>query len=165
MIFKFRFLSGEKDDFVRDFEAASNQTFYDLHLAIQKNCRYDTSQIASFFLCTSDWEKETEITLFEITEQTGNVTLSMDKAVLADHIKGFKQRLLYVFDIFNERAFFIEVLGVREYDQSGSYPRCTLSESSPPVQILADVTLHEQESKEQLDEEESFEGEDEPIEE
>ena len=69
MIYKFRLLSSEKDDFVRDFEVSSDQTFYDLHLVIQYNCHYDTSQIASFYLCNSDWEKENEITLFELSEE------------------------------------------------------------------------------------------------
>ena len=173
MIFKFRLLSSEKDDFVRDFDVSSSQTFYDLHLAIQKDCNYDPSLIASFFICNSDWEKETEITLFELAEEPGKVTLAMDNSVLSDHITGLKQRLLYVFDIFNERAFFIEVVGIRDDDPSRSYPRCTLSEGSPPIQILLEEPIPEEEINEQWDEnamndsddEDSLEGEDEPIEE
>jgi hypothetical protein len=139
MIFKFRLLSSENDDFIRDFEASSSQTFYDLHMAIQKNCNYDSSQIASFFLCNNDWEKETEITLFEISEESGRHTLAMDKSILSSHINGLKQRLIYIFDIFNERPFFIEVVGIRDEDPSKTYPLCTLAEGSAPVQIILDV--------------------------
>jgi hypothetical protein len=173
MIFKFRLLSSEKDDFVRDFDISSSQTFYDLHLAIQQNCSYDSSQISSFFLCTSDWEKETEITLFELAEEPGRINIAMDHAILSDYITGLKQRLLYIFDIFNERAFFIEVVGIREDDHSKLYPRCTLSHGAPPVQILLDETLQQEVSNEQQDipdkndsdAEDNPEGEDEPIEE
>jgi Plasmid pRiA4b ORF-3-like protein len=173
MIYKFRLLSSEKDDFIRDFEVIASQTFYDLHMAIQKNCKYDPSQIASFFICNNDWEKETEITLFEIPEERGKITLAMEKSVFLDYIKEIKQKLVYVFDVFNERAFFIELVGIRDDDTSTLYPRCTLSEGSPPVQIMLDGPLPETESNEESDEEdlnescddESLEGEDESIEE
>jgi hypothetical protein len=173
MIFKFRLLSSEMDDFVRDFEISSNQTFYALHMAIQEDCKYDPSQIASFFLCNDNWEKETEITLFEIPEEQGKVTLAMDNSVLSDYITERKQKLVYIFDIFNERAFFIEVVGITDDDPSKSYPLCTLSEGSPPVQILLDVPSPEKEITEQWNDEglnetyndDSLESEDEPIEE
>ena len=64
MIYKLRMISHEEEQFVRDFEVLSGQTFYDLHVAIQKELRFDTSQIASFYLCNDKWEKEIEITLF-----------------------------------------------------------------------------------------------------
>jgi hypothetical protein len=176
MIFKFRLLSSEKDDFVRDFEVRSNQNFYDLHMAIQKNCGYDDSQIASFFLCTNDWEKETEITLFELSEELGKGILAMNNSILSDHITGLKQRLLYIFDIFNERAFFIEVVGIKDEDSSKSYPRCTLSAGSSPVQVLPDEPIPKKEQNDQWNEpgtqdmndsdaEDTFKGNDEPIEE
>jgi hypothetical protein len=173
MIFKFRLLSSEMDDFVRDFEISSSQTFYDLHKAIQENCKYDPSQIASFYLCNDNWEKETEITLFEIPEDKGKLTLAMDNSVLSDHITELKQKLIYIFDIFNERAFFIEFVGIRDDDPSESFPLCTLSRGSPPVQILLDITIPEKEINVNRDDEglnesyndDSLEGEDEPAEE
>lgn len=176
MIYKFRLLSSEEDDFVRDFEVSADQTFYDLHSAIQKNCHYDTSQIASFFLCNNDWEKENEITLFELSEEPSKSTLLMDKSILSRHITGLRQRLLYIFDIFNERAFFIEVVDIRDKDPSQSYPICTLAEGSPPVQILLDEVIPGRKLKDQMDDlgidylnnsdnDDSFSGNDEPIEE
>ena len=172
MIFKFRLLSGEKDDFVRDFEISSSQTFYDLHMAIQKNCRYDSSQIASFFLCNSNWEKETEITLFEIPEEHGKTTLSMENSILADYVTELRQKLVYIFDIFNERAFFIELVRMKDDDTSKSYPRCTISEGSPPVQIIMDVPLPEKENEKpwndaavnESSDDDSLEDDNEPIE-
>jgi hypothetical protein len=176
MIFKFRLLSSENDDFIRDFETSSKQTFYDLHLAIQKNCNYDTSQIASFFLCNNDWEKENEITLFEISGEPGNTTLDMHNSILSRHITGLRQKLLYVFDIFNERAFFIEVVDIRNIASSKSYPLCTFSVGSPPVQILPDEVFPGREAREQkgdteidylddADTTDNFPGDDEPAEE
>jgi hypothetical protein len=151
MIYKLRLLSSEKDDFIRDFEVRSDQTFYDLHLAIQKNCLYDASQIASFFLCNNEWEKENEITLFELTEEHFKGSLIMDNSIFSEHITGLKQKLLYVFDVFNERAFFIEVVEIRDEVPSKSFPICTLSQGSPPVQILLDEVFLRKNLTEQME--------------
>ena len=165
MIFKFRLLSSENDDFIRDFEISSEQTFYDLHLAIQKNCNYDTAQIASFFLCNNDWEKEKEITLFDLSEEPGKSTLVMDNSIISQHITGLRQKLLYIFDFFNERAFFIEVVDIRDIVSSKSYPLCTLSQGLPPVQILLDEISRGIDYLNDADTDDNFPGDDEPIEE
>ncbi|KPK87231.1 MAG: hypothetical protein AMS27_03205 [Bacteroides sp. SM23_62_1] len=138
MIYKFRLLSNEVEDFIRDFEVHSDQTFYDLHLAIQKNLHWDHSQIASFFFCNDNWEKELEITLFDLSDEPANQTLVMDGTKFSDHIKELKQKLLYVFDVFNERAFFIEVVEIRQGSPDKTYPSFTNSLGSPPVQIYMD---------------------------
>ena len=138
MIYKFRLLSNEVDDFIRDFEVSSDQTFYDLHNAIQKNLHWDQSQIASFFFCNNDWEKEQEITLFDLADEPNNQTMVMESTKFSDHIKQLKQKLLYVFDIFNERTFFIEVVEIKEDKPGKTLPSCTYSEGFPPVQVTMD---------------------------
>lgn len=151
MIYKFRLLSDEQDDFIRDFEVRSDQTFYDFHNAIQNNCDYDTSQIASFFLCNNEWEKQKEITLFELSEESFNGSVVMDRSKFSDYITGLRQKLLYVFDFFNERAFFIEVVGIRDEVASKSYPICTLTQGLPPVQILLDEVFSHKNLTEQME--------------
>jgi len=138
LIYKFRLISNEKEDFIRDFEVRSDQSFYDLHQTIQKNLHYDQSQIASFFLCNDQWEKEQEITLFDLSDEPGQKTMVMDSTIFSDHIRKLKQKLLYVFDVFNERAFFIQVAEIKEDSPGKSYPACTLSKGSPPAQIIMD---------------------------
>ncbi|MBL7112147.1 MAG: hypothetical protein ISS19_09430 [Bacteroidales bacterium] len=138
MVCKFRMISHEEEDFVRDFEVLSGQTFFALHVAIQKDLHFDTSQIASFYLCNDQWEKEKEITLFDIAEEPEEEVLMMDSTKFSDHIKEQKQRLLYVFDVFNERGFFMEVVDIHRTKQYNEYPVCTFSKGCPPQQILMD---------------------------
>jgi len=129
-------ISGEVKNFVRDIEIRSCQTFFDLHNIIQEDLHYDNSQIASFFITNHAWEKEMEFTLFDMTDNGKILTIPMDKAVLKDYMKDKKQRFLYVFDFFNERAFFIELMDfVKELDYV-EYPRITFSRGKPPQQIL-----------------------------
>jgi hypothetical protein len=136
MVFKFRLLSDEVKDFVRDIEIRSDQTFFDFHRMIQNDLEYDNSQIASFFLTNQAWEKEKEFTLFDMTDEENHSLVPMDKAILKNYILDPKQRLIYVFDFFNERTFFIELTDTQNEIRYSDYPAVTFSKGNPPQQIL-----------------------------
>ncbi len=138
MVYKFRIISNESKDFVRDLEILSDQSFYDFHKALVENFHYDKSQIASFFLSNDNWEKEKEFTLFDMSEGENNNTITMDSTRLSDHIETPKQRLLYLHDFFNDRALFIELVGVLPQEDSVKYPRFTRKCGCPPPQLLMD---------------------------
>ena len=63
MIYKFRLLSDEVDDFRRDIEISADATFKELHTAILESVNYPDDQMTSFFICNDRWIKEVEITL------------------------------------------------------------------------------------------------------
>ena len=136
MVLKFRLISNEQDDFIRDFEILDKQTFFNLHIAIQDNLHFDKSQIASFFICGNEWEKELEITLFELTEEENAVVLVMDSTVVGEHVSRIHDKLLYVFDVFNERMFFIELAGTSDPVPGRKYPFCSFEQGHIPQQIL-----------------------------
>ena len=112
MVLKFRLISNERDDFVRDFEILANQTFFKFHMAIQDNLHFDKSQIASFFTCNQQWEKEQEITLFELSEEEAAKVLVMDSTNIGDYLQDIHDKMIYVYDVFNERLFFIELVEI-----------------------------------------------------
>lgn len=58
MVYKFRIISDEVDDFLREIKIDSEASFYDLHEAILKCCKYKDDQMTSFFICDDDWEKK-----------------------------------------------------------------------------------------------------------
>ena len=138
MVLKFRLISNEQDNFVRDFEILSEQTFFDLHMVIQGNLHFDKSQIASFFTCSQDWEKEQEITLFELSDEESNQVITMENAIIGDHMHDVHDKMIYIFDVFNERLFFIELVEKHEKDASKHYPLCSLEEGHAPQQLLMD---------------------------
>ena len=45
---------------------SGNATFLDLHVFIQQLLHFDEGQMASFFITDDDWQKNKEITLFDI---------------------------------------------------------------------------------------------------
>lgn len=138
MVLKFRLISNEQDDFIRDIEILADQTFFHFHETIQDNLQFDKSQIASFFICNQQWEKEQEITLFELTEEEATKVLIMDNTVVGEYMKDIHDKMLYVFDVFNERLFFIELMETLKQDPAITYPRCSLEEGLAPRQIILD---------------------------
>ena len=131
MVYKFVILSDEDEAFVREFEFLDTHTLMDFHNLIQDELEFDKSQLASFFMATDKWEKEEEFTLFDMG--TGNST--MEVAVLEEIIYRKNQKLLYVFDFFNERAFFVEYTGEKTEIDGREYPSCTNSKGIPPKQV------------------------------
>jgi hypothetical protein len=115
MVYKFVVLSDEDESFVREFEFLDTHTLMDFHNLIQDELEFDKSQMASFFMATDNWEKEEEFTLFDIRKN---------------------QKLLYVFDFFNERALFIEYTGEAKEIEGRELPTCSNSKGIPPKQVI-----------------------------
>lgn len=132
MIYRFIVISSEEESFLREFELDKNNTLLDFHDCLQEELEYDRSQIASFFTSSEKWEKGEEFTLFDM----GANTTPMDDVIIDDIILEDHQKILYVFDVFNERTFFIECAGSVDKIEGRTYPVCTRSRGKPPKQIL-----------------------------
>lgn len=132
MIATIRLLSGEHDDFVLDMQMDTEETLDQLHQAIQQALQFDAAQMASFFTTDQEWNKETEIALFDLGAETPMLT--MEQAILVDFIREPHQRFLYVFDFFSERCLFMEVIGLAEGALDS--PLCVQAKGTPPSQIL-----------------------------
>jgi hypothetical protein len=132
MVYKFVVLSDEDESFVREFEFLDTHTLLDFHNLIQDELEFDKSQMASFFMATDNWEKEEEFTLFDM----GTGSSTMEVAILEDVIFRKNQKLLYVFDFFNERALFVEYTGETNEIEGREYPSCTNSKGIPPRQVI-----------------------------
>jgi len=131
MVYRFVVLSDEDEAFIREFEFLESQTLLDFHNALQEELEFDRSQIASFYLSTENWEKEEEFTLFDM----GAGSSTMENAVLEEVIYRKNQKLLYVFDFFNDRALYVEYVGEVKEEDDKDYPNCTNSKGLPPKQV------------------------------
>lgn len=141
MIIKYRIISGEDDNFVRDIEIFSDSTFYDLHLAIQLSCEYDPSLLTTFYLSNKAWDKLDEIVQELIDAESQEDVKLMRETDLDLFNPKIGQRYIYIFDFFSVRAFFIEIVNIREKtkeDKNLEFPICTLSHSKSPRQVFID---------------------------
>ena len=120
MVYKFRLLSDEVDDFRRDIEIDSDATFIELHKAILESVGYPDDQMTSFFICNEKWIKENYI---------------MDETVIGDLVEEEKQKLMYVFDPLADRVFYMELSKI-EFGKDIDTPVCTRSVGEAPAQTL-----------------------------
>jgi hypothetical protein len=136
MIYKFRMISGDDTLFLKEYEFNADETFLDFHNFIQEDLEYDPFQLASFFLTDEQWNKGLELTLIDMENDAGLAAIPMNSVKICDLIKEKKDRLLYVFDIFSDRCFFIELSNIIEPLVDANYPRCTASVGEPPEQLI-----------------------------
>ena len=134
-------MSGEKDEFVRDIEIPTDANFHDLHLAIQLACEYDNSLMTSFYISDNDWDKGQELVIQKMDEESQQDVMLMEEVLLSKFINKIGNRLIYIFDFFSVRFFFIEVVNIRnktDKDNTLEFPISTLSNGEAPAQILVD---------------------------
>ncbi len=134
MVFKFTILSDEADNFVRVINIDAESTFLDLQNAIIDSVKFTKDQMTTFFICSDDWEKGQEITLIEMESSSEYDNLVMEDTKLEELISDEKQKLLFVFDLISDRAFFIELTEIIP-GKNLEDAECTLSEGIPPKQI------------------------------
>ena len=136
MVYKFLLLSDEVEDFKREIKIDSEATFFELHDAILDSVNYEKDQMASFFLCSDDWTKLTEVTLVEMDTNSDEDSYVMDKTHLSEGLEDEGQKLMYVFDYLTERAFYMElneIIPGKNIDQAV----CSKSIGTPPEQVAA----------------------------
>ncbi|MCK5135763.1 MAG: hypothetical protein KAR19_08250 [Bacteroidales bacterium] len=150
MIYLFRIISDEDQEFFRDLVIDGSDTFLDFHHILQENLGYDPSQLASFFITNEMWEKQQEITLIDMMADSVAETAIMDQASIQDHISEVTQRMIYVFDFFSERAFFMELIEKSDQTSDRETPFIGHSKGEAPPQLALDLLMDEPE--ETLDE-------------
>lgn len=135
MVYKFRLLSDEVEDFRRDIEIDSDATFLDLHKAILESVNYPDDQMTSFFICNDKWIKEVEITREEMDSMSEEDSYVMEECVLGDLVEDEKQKLMYVFDPLGDRVFYMELSKI-EFGKSCDAATCVKSTGDAPKQTL-----------------------------
>lgn len=155
--YRFRMLLDDQEDFLRDFDILSSQTFLDFHNLIRESVELQGNELASFFVCDRNWRKKREITLmnmqddFQDDEDDDDVrtpkknripVYEMDKVKVKDIIDDPHQRLLYEYDFLNPKTFFVELTKIVDADKTKTYPVCIKSTgkltTALPLPIISD---------------------------
>jgi hypothetical protein len=137
MVYKFTLLSDEADLFVRVITLDSEATFLEFHDAILDSVNYEKNLLTTFFICSNGWEKGQEVTLMEMESTSEYDNLVMEDTKLEDLLSDEKQKLIYIFDMVSDRAFFIELTEIIP-GVSQTKAECILSKGKAPVQVIQD---------------------------
>jgi len=156
-VYKFRVLLEDQDDFLRDIEIGSKQTFGDFHKVLIASVSLEGKELSSFFVCDSKWKKHKEITLIDMGEsvleppatfdedeipEPAMPVFVMDSVRIKDMIDDPHQRLIYEYDFLNPRTFYIELLKINEARPDIEYPVCVKQQgqlTSPVIPFIFDT--------------------------
>lgn len=133
MVFRFRMLSDENDNFVRDYEAMYDTTLLDFHRFLLEALEYEPC-MASFFTADQRWEKLREFTSEDMGGDSEQGPQPMERVTLGQIIHNNRDRLIYLFDLFGDRAYFLELTGTYEAEPGTVYPREIFARADAPDQ-------------------------------
>jgi len=151
MIYKFTIISEEVDGFLRDIQIDSEASFLDLHKAIFDSVSYENVPNAAFYICDDYWDKENEVLLQEIDNNPEYDTWLMEETTLDYFLEEEHQRLMHVFNLENERCFYIELTEIIP-GSSLDEAKCTRSIEEAPSQFPEDENVIIQGSTVDVDE-------------
>lgn len=159
-IYRFRILLEDHEEFIRDIEIKSTQTYEDFHKIIQSSVDAVAKELASFFICDRRWNKQREITLKDMKAKSVNKltdddddddirgrkkkivlpVVMMKQALIKDFIDDPHQRMIYEYDYLNNTRLYIELTKIIAAEPKVEYPRCIFRRGSiikvPPAPII-----------------------------
>lgn len=130
LVYKFKILLEDNDNFLREIEIKPSQTFEDFYNSIIDCVRIEPGEMASFFICDSKWRKQQEITLYkmddddDINDQSHPKILVMGETTLKECIDNPNERLIFIYDFLKMHTFYIELFKIYDCDEKVDFPRC-----------------------------------------
>ena len=110
MIYKFKLVSNEVSNFVREIEIDSDSTFFQLRNAVLESVGYSKDDLDSFFLCDDDWERQEEITQEDMGISSSDKDIwVMDETPVGELVEDEGQKLVFVYNYITDQAFYMEL--------------------------------------------------------
>ncbi len=163
MVFKLRMINDEDDNFVRDYEVLYSMTLLDFHYTICDDLQYDPGNMVSFFAADRQWRKLQEFTLVDVGEGTNpeQPPIPMGEVTLGQILRNNNDRLIYQFDLFEDRAMFLELMATTRSQEGMVYPRVAFANGAPPDQFDPEASPRNQSIfEEAMDDFSDFGGDD-----
>ncbi len=155
-IYKFRILLEDNEQFFREIDVKANQTFEVFHQTLAASAGFDLSEMSSFYICDSKWNKQLELCLCDMSaagedplEEEDDLgkkkpalpVRTMCDTRLKDVIIDPHQHIIYVYDFLKMYTFYIELFKIKEADEKVQYPlivKSTGAIAKPPTPITDD---------------------------
>ncbi len=120
---KLRVILESKEDVIRELIIDENLNLEYLHKSIIQHFQLNEFEMASFYETDSDLNLGTEISLFDISEKTGE-SLVMNQVMISSLLYSTDTQLIYVHDFLKMWRFHIQFIEHKEGDliSVGSIP-------------------------------------------
>ena len=132
-IYRFRVSFEDYDDIERDIDIKSNQTFEDLHRAIQQSTGYQVEASSSFYVSNDQWIKNEEIAFLPNPRKVNNGVALMSNSKLSSFIDDPHQKFYYTYNFDRPFDFHVELVKIILNDEPGkTYPSVARSLGEAP---------------------------------
>ncbi|MCM1320303.1 MAG: hypothetical protein NC217_07990 [Muribaculaceae bacterium] len=135
MVYRFKIISDEVENFSREIEIDADANFLVLRNAILDSVGYTKDELSSFFLCDDSWEKREEITLEDMGSDSDEDIWIMEDTHINELVEDEGQRLILVFDYMTDRSFFMELKKIIPHKKLMD-PLCTSKVGKAPKQHI-----------------------------
>jgi len=135
MVFQFKIISDKVENFALHIDADARNTFFELHEAIQNECKYDPSELAAFYIADEEWDKGVEIMMFNNSPDIQHPVHTMKNTALGDYLKEKEDKLIYVFDVINQKSLYIELIEI-VMEKKLNTPVVTFNRGMAPAQVV-----------------------------
>lgn len=134
-ILRFNITNEEAPEMLRVLDIPAGANFQDLHFAVLDAVNFDTTQLSSFFICNTDWEKKMEITLINMGTDDEDMVPIMKDIKIKDYEHEVGQKLIFEYDFVLMWRFFLEVIKVYDTDEPAkNFPKIIESIGDAPKQ-------------------------------
>ncbi|MBR5821816.1 MAG: hypothetical protein IKY51_03080 [Alistipes sp.] len=140
IIFKYRMLSDESDNFVRDFEVYPDMTLTEFHNFVLRALGYDECMV-SIFKSDAEWRLVEEFSEIDMGDDIPDAPRCMDKVRLMEVNNDFHDRLIYTFDMLNDRSYYLELIDMQRPQEGMKYPRVAFEHAAVPDQYNPEATV------------------------
>ncbi|MBQ6940799.1 MAG: hypothetical protein IJN51_05820 [Alistipes sp.] len=139
IIFKYRMLSDESDHFVRDFEVFPDMKLSEFSDFLLDALHYDKCMV-SIFKADEQWRPIEEFSEIDLGDDIPGAPRSMDSVRLMDVTSDFHERIIYTFDMLNNRSYYFELLDMQRPQADLEYPRVAFEHAPVPDQYDPEAT-------------------------
>lgn len=139
IIFKYRMLSDESDHFVRDFEVFPDMKLSEFSDFLLDALHYDKCMV-SIFKADEQWRPIEEFSEIYLGDDIPGAPRSMDSVRLMDVTSDFHERIIYTFDMLNNRSYYLELLDMQRPQADLEYPRVAFEHAPVPDQYDPEAT-------------------------
>jgi len=152
-VFRFRVMVEDQDDFIRELDIKSNQTFKILHDFLVKSLKLDSKELASFHITDDDWQKLQEITLIDMlgkekpagSKEKLPKTYLMEKTKLETFFDEIDQKLIWEYNFLHLHTFMLELIDIDAVNDLKAYP--FMSYNSGKLSLREKLTVEEDSEK------------------
>ncbi len=131
-IYRFKVAFEDYDDVIREIDIRSNQTFEDLHHAIQKSTGYKPEMSSSFYVCNDQWIKSDEIAYLPSARKVERGVALMEKSKMSSFIDDPHQKFYYTYNFDRPYDFHVELIKILDEEKGKEYPFVVRSVGEAP---------------------------------